>query len=172
MDQFNSGFTNDLPPAPARPTFLKVLCILTFVACGILILVYLLGSLALGISNEKASEIMDQISQNPQLQMQFPTDNPAEFFHEIGMICLLCLLANIGSLVGAIMMWNLNKVGFFIYAIAELSTNFIGMGMSTSVNGSPSYASLAFNILIDVIFIIMYAVNLKHMNGRKPVTTA
>jgi hypothetical protein len=172
MDQFNSNFSNDLPPSPERPTFLKVLCILTFVNCGIMILIYLLGSLALGISGERAEELMGNMTQNyPQLQMQFPVENASEFFHQIGMICLICLFANIASLVGAIMMWNLNKIGFFIYVIAELSTNFIGMNMNASAEGGKSYGGLIFTIVIDLIFIIMYAVNLKYMNGKKSVPT-
>jgi hypothetical protein len=173
MDQFNSGFSNELPPAPERPTFLKVLCILTFVNCGIMILIYFLGSLALGVSGERAEEAMEKISQSyPQLQLQLPTGDPSELFHQIGMICLICLLANIASLIGAIMMWNLNKIGFFIYVVAELSTNFVGVSMNASADGSASYVGLTFNILIDLIFIIMYAVNLKYMNGKKPVPAA
>lgn len=172
MDQFNSGLSNDLPSAPARPTFLKVICILTFINCGIMILFSLIGSLVLGISDEKATMMMDRIMENPQLQTQLQIDNPGEFFHKIGMLCLMYLLANIASLVGAIMMWNLNRIGFFIYVIAELSTNFMGLDMKASPDGGTSYGGLAFNILIDLIFIIMYAVNLKYMNGKKPAPTA
>ncbi len=78
---------------------------------------------------------------------------------------LVFLLFNLGSLAGVMMMWNLNKKGFFIYLAAELLLNFIPFDMGQE-KGAGGYIM---NILIDGIFIALYAVNLKHM-GNKPVS--
>lgn len=165
MDNFNNQFTNELVPAPARPQFLKVLCILSFVMCGLWILIYGIGTMLLGMSEEKASMVMEQIQESsPNIQI----DNPEGFIHQIGMVCLIGLLANIVSLVGVIMMWNLNKIGFFIYAVAEIAVNFAGMDLNAGTEGK-SYGSMIFVLVLDVALIVMYAVNLKYMNKNRAV---
>jgi len=168
-NNFDSGFSNDIAPPPARPQFLKVLCILSFINCGLMILIYLLGSLTLAINEETAATVMEKaLESNPNLQI----DNPAEFFQQIGKVCLMALFANIISLLGVIMMWNLNKIGFFIYVVAELSTNFFGLDINSSVEGGKSYGGMIFAITLDVVFIVMYAINLKYMNKNKVTAQA
>lgn len=162
----NDQFANDLAPLPERPQFLKVLCILSFVACGLLILIYAIGSFAMGMSEETITGFWDKIIAS---QPQFENLNPVEFFHEIGKLCLYNLGANIISLIAVIMMWRLNKIGFFIYVVAELATNFLGLDVGVA-EGGKSYGSMIFSIVIDLVFIVMYALNLKHM--RKNNQTA
>jgi len=163
QNNFNDQFQNDLAPLPERPQFLKVLCILSFIACGLMILIYALGSICLGIGEETITKVWDQvIASQPHLE---DTD-PVMFFHEVGKLCLYNLLANIVSLIGVIMMWRLNKIGFFIYIAAELITNFLGLNMGVEAD-SRSYGSMIFSILIDLVFIAMYAINLKHMKGQQ-----
>ena len=161
-NSIDNQFVNDLAPLPEKPQFLKVLCILSFVACGLFILIYSIGSFAIGISEETISGVWDQaLVSQPQLE----SVNPVEFFHEVGKLCLYNLFTNIASLVGVILMWRLNKIGFVIYIIAELATNF--MGLDLNVEGADkSSVSMIFSIVIDLVFIIMYAVNLKHMNKK------
>ncbi|MDP1802380.1 MAG: hypothetical protein Q8L81_13565 [Bacteroidota bacterium] len=160
----NNGFQNDIAPLPEKPQFLKVLCITSFVACGLMLLIYGLGSFCLAIGEETIISVWDKIiAQQPQLEEM----DPIVFFNEIGKLCLYNFFANIFSLVGVIMMWRLNKIGFFIYVAAELVTNFLGLDLGVSADGGKSYGSLIFSILIDSVFIIMYAVNLKHMKGTQ-----
>lgn len=162
-NQFNNNFTNDIAPAPARPQFLKVLCIITFVWSGILILLYLIGSMAMFIGEETSATIAEKVMEsNPMAQIE----DPAEFLHQIGMVSLLNLFANVASLVGAILMWNLNRIGFFIYAVAEIAANFLGLGINTGTE-EKSYGMLVFVILIDIAFIVMYGIHLKYMNKNK-----
>ena len=161
-NSIDNQFVNDLAPLPEKPQFLKVLCILSFVACGLFILIYSIGSFAIGISEETISGVWDQVLVS---QPQLESVNPVEFFHEVGKLCLYNLFTNIASLVGVILMWRLNKIGFVIYIIAELATNF--MGLDLNVEGADkSSVSMIFSIVIDLVFIIMYAVNLKHMNKK------
>jgi hypothetical protein len=155
-------FTNDLAPAPARPQFLKVLCILSFISCGLWILIYFLGSFAMALSLEKIATFWDKVLET---QPHLENVDPVEFFHAIGKYCVMGLFANIASLVGVIMMWRLNKIGFFIYAVAEFVTYFFGMDLAAG-GQEKSYGSTIFLIILDLAFIVMYAVNLKYM--KKP----
>lgn len=145
-----------------RPQFLKILCILSFVACGLLILVYALGTMSLAVNEEMITAPWTQIVEaNPTLE----NVDPIEFFHEVGMICVYGLIATIFSLIGVIMMWRYEKIGFYLYAIAELSTNFFSLNLKTGEE-EKSYGGMIFFILIDLLFIAMYFVNLKYMNKQ------
>jgi hypothetical protein len=159
-NNYNDQFANDLAPLPDRPQFLKVLCILSFVACGLFILIYSLGSMAMGMSEETISGVWDKVIES---QPQLESVNPVEFFHKVGKLCLYNLLTNIASLVGVILMWRLNKIGFVIYIIAELATNFMGLDMNVE-GADKSSLSMIFSIAVDLVFIVMYALNLKYMN--------
>lgn len=161
-NNFNDQFTNDLKPEPARPQFLKVLCILSFVMCGLMILVYLVGTFLLAVSDEKAAEILEKMQES---NIQFGGDG--NILHSIGIISLIGLIANVASLVGVIMMWQLNRIGFFIYAVAELAVNFAGMDVNASAEGHQSYGGMIFTIVIDLVFIGMYAMNLKYMKKQE-----
>ena len=146
-NSIDNQFVNDLAPLPEKPQFLKVLCILSFVACGLFILIYSIGSFAIGISEETISGVWDQVLVS---QPQLESVNPVEFFHEVGKLCLYNLFTNIASLVGVILMWRLNKIGFVIYIIAELATNF--MGLDLNVEGADkSSVSMIFSIVIDLV---------------------
>jgi hypothetical protein len=161
MESPNTSFASEMELQPARPQFLKVLCILSFIACGIMILIYAIGTLCLTLNEETIAGFWDKVVQSePKLE----NVNPVEFFHKFGMMCVYCLIANIFSLVGVIMMWRLEKIGFFIYAIAELATNFFGMNLNTGEE--KSYGGQIFIIIIDLAFIVMYFLNLKYMNKK------
>jgi hypothetical protein len=100
----------------------------------------------------------------------FENIDPIEFFHAIGMVCIYGLIANIFSLTGVIMMWRYEKIGFFLYAIAELSSNFFSLDMDLGEQDK-SYGGTILSIIIDLVFIGMYFVNLKYMNKNKTATT-
>lgn len=158
------AFQPELPAQPERPDFLKILCILSFVACGLWILLCSFGTITLTFGEADIDKVWSQVlSTNPQLE----DVNPVTFVHDFGMLCVYFLIANIFSLVGVIMMWRLEKIGFFIYAAAELSTHFFHLDMG--MQETKSYASTILGLLIDLAFIFMYYTNLKYMNRNKPV---
>jgi hypothetical protein len=100
------------------------------------------------------------VESNPQ----FADTDPEVFFHEFGMICLYGLIATVFSLVGVIMMWRLEKIGFIIYAVAELATNFFSM--SATPGQQKSAAGTVFMVLLDLVFIILYFTQLKYMQKK------
>ncbi len=158
-DQSNASLNS----APSRPEFLKVLCILSFVSCGLWILLFtLLAVVSFSLNESSISEMWDKaVEQNPQLEGV----NPVDFFHALGLFSLYSLIFNIVSLVGVIMMWRLEKVGFFVYLVAELGWNFIKLNVDLEGKDN-SYGGMIFAILIDVLFIALYFANLKHMRGK------
>lgn len=160
LDQSTENFQQQ---TPSRPEFLKVLCILSFVACGLWILVFaLMAAFSFAMDETSMTEMWDQVvEKNPQLE----NVNAVEFLHALGLFSLYSLLFNIVSLAGVVMMWRLERIGFFIYAVAELGWNFIKLNVNFE-GQEQSVGSLIFAILIDALFIGLYFANLKHMKGR------
>ncbi len=157
-DQFDSTLVNQEEGQVQRPNFLKVLCILSFVMCGLWIIVFLFGwIISMSISSDAISQVWEKIlSQEPRLS----DADPMQFMSEVSKLCLYFLLANIVSLVGVIMMWRMNKTGFFIYVAAELATNFFSLNVEIP-NEQKSYMGLIFYLIIDIAFFVLYAMNLK-----------
>jgi hypothetical protein len=150
------------------PVFLKVLCILTFVGAGLYTLVYLFNMI----------NFENSIKQLEMSQKILSKDSPfgdmgglVEATKEWGMLsyglglagCLLCL-------AGALMMWKLKKIGFYIYVLGQIIP-FIGSFLLMSAAGNQSSAfmgavstvSVVIAIIFSLAFIVMYAFNLKHL---------
>ena len=158
---------------PKRSQFLKVLCILSFIMCGISIL-----SGIWGIYQSTPEAMQKNIEQvrtiNPdmadQMENQF-IEMQNNAFSKVSPY--LALLYTLLSFIGVLMMWNLVKKGFYIYAIAEILpyTSFVFMGKnSLSMMGPPGASSsmiamvvIIFMVIIDVVFVSLYAKNLKEM---------
>ena len=160
---------------PKRPQLLTVICVLTFIMCGLSLLGCIWNiiqsspeKMAEGIEQMRAisPEMADQMEQQ-LIEMQESTY--AQVAPYINFIYILL------SFLGAFMMWKLKKKGFYIYLAGELLP-YIGlifsgkqaMAMMGSAGGSTAQvagmAIMVFMVIFDVAFIVMYGVNLKHMN--------
>ena len=133
---------------PERPLFLKVLCILTFISAGI-------GSLSALLTPLFSEQIIELIQSSPN----YDEANMAEALIVLqagwGYYIIMFVLAS-ASLIGAILMWNLKKIGFHVYALANLIALFVPILMfSMPISWS--------GILLTACFIALYALNLKHM---------
>lgn len=159
------------PGANARPTFLTVLCILSFIG----------GAWALigGFMN-LASPPMDEAMQEVQTKMDEATselgdaspalsgmlDGAMEVAQKAAANAKKIGIANIVlallSLFGVWKMWNLQKSGFTMYIIATLA----GLAVPLVFIGTNwlAIASVGLGGLIGVVFIILYGLNLKHMH--------
>jgi len=157
----NDTTSAEVQEAPQRPEMLKILCILSFIMCGLLLIAYSVGTMFISLKAETINQVWDKVVEsNPQ----FADRDPVEFFHEFGMICLYGLIATVFSLIGVIMMWRLDRIGFFIYTVAELATNLFSM---SGDNESRSLGGTIFMVLLDLIFIILYFTQLKFMLRRR-----
>jgi len=115
------------------PVFLKVLCILTFVGSGLGLLFSLLAVVGMGA-------LMSSLS-------QYGLGGEAT---DGTMYLLVGLLVSAASVFGAIQMLKLKKMGFYIYAVAQVIGLVMGFGI--------------ISLIITGGFIAMYAINLKHMS--------
>ena len=166
MSDMNTGTA-----MPARPTLLTVICILSFLA----------GAFGLwsGISNAftdapqtelkeartQMEEAMAQVGDGNEMVTKMMesgmvmAEKAAENAKPIGYANIVLSLL---SLFGVWQMWNLKKSGFWMYVAASVAglivpMVFLGGGMLTLM-------SVGFGGLISIVFIILYAVNLKHMH--------
>ncbi len=154
-----------------RPTFLTVLCILTFIGSGYSIFnaisSYKNAEIAAGITGEIMDDAMDQIEE------QAETESETEIAQNImgsvsegltpknienmsianGISAILCL-------VGAVLMWGLDKKGFYLYVIGTLVGIIAPIMIYKGILGAVAGGGIAF---FGIIFVILYGLNLKHM---------
>lgn len=157
IDDFNEGLPQQ------KPVFLKVLCILTFVGSGLGILGAIVGFFSTGFVKQ-SMELADEMSDGMYDRMGFDMQAMLEWQTYI----------NIGNLVGALMclsgaliMWRLKKVGYYVYVPGALIPVIVSLvGMQYIMSGMMAgfgMIGVVFNLMISAAFIIMYGLNLKHL---------
>jgi cation transport ATPase len=156
---------------PKRSQLLTVLCILTFCMCGFSVVSGLIGLFF--NSAESMQQNIESIRDiNPETADQM--ENQLIFMQENAYAKIapyLSLLYTLISLLGAIMMWNKNYRGLYIYSIAEILpyTAYIFMGqnsismMSGGMPGMESIMMIAIvlMVIIDIVFVALYHKALK-----------
>ncbi|WP_294142740.1 hypothetical protein [uncultured Sanguibacteroides sp.] len=152
---------------PKRSTFLLVLCILTFIGSGWGILSNLIGLFTAELQNSTVE--MQQLYQsagssdsgflkawmNSSMDLMQVTDMHATAINLSG------LFLSLFSLIGAIFMFNLKRVGFYIYTAAQILALFVlpyYAGFSMLV-----WVSFVTSGFFTLLFIILYAVNYKQL---------
>lgn len=174
METTIDNHNNDFMPEPARPQFLSVLCILTWVCCGLIFISTLWGIIFQPSAEEQAAQIeqMEKISPEAAEQMQAAFESQTGSYKAIN--TSLTLVAVLLCSLSAWMMWNLKKKGFHFYLIGEIIP-YLGflfggaeaMGTMGAMTGMSQATVLGMVIgvmaLFDGIFIAMYASNLKYL---------
>lgn len=167
MNDTNSAATG----APAtRPTLLTVICILSFLFGA-----YSLITGAIGSFREPSDADRAMVQQRmEEAQQQSAGVAGVESMMEsmnVGLQNTLDhakginrggALAAIISLLGVWMMWNLRKSGFWLYLLGTV----IGLAVPLYFIGGNiiGFGYVAFFGFISLLFIILYAVNLKYMH--------
>lgn len=159
--------------APARPTVLTVLCILTFIGSGWGIVSNLNSYRHAGLSSEVVSTVLD--SAQTQIRKEAEGNPGADIADrmlsgaremadpfKIRKNALYSLIACMLTLGGGFLMFQLRKLGFWVYLL--------GTGVSVMaplvVFGTDNIVGIIMGSgtgLIGVVFCVLYAVNLKHM---------
>ncbi len=140
---------------PQRPTFLSVLCVLTFIGSGCSALsMALTGAMRPMLLGMYESGAFDSYSSIPGFETQMET-----MFAMPGYYYLLTFLFYAASVAGAAMMWKLNRIGFHIYTIAQCLVLIASVWLG---NGGFPWGGLVWTVL----WVGGYALNLKYM---KPV---
>ncbi len=158
---------------PSRPTFLTVLCILTFLASAYYFFTSLVG---IFITNEfddsqwesiseQLAESMDGADENTSRIMQSVMDSLAttlaktvENATSLGLIAMLVALL---SAFGAYEMFQMRRRGFNIYVLAK----FIGIIFPLIIIGVNIITAIGYGIALigGLIMVFLYNVNRKHL---------
>ena len=143
----------------ARPQFLSVLCVLTYIGVGFGILSSLFGWWGM--------KKMEEIMSNPEMMMSglpgMDMDKMEQMMALLPYANIIFISGIVGSLIclfGALQMWKQKKTGFYIYAVGELAPAVV----SAACLGA--YAFKGWNLaamIIPVVFLVLYGLNLKHL---------
>ena len=160
MEETNTGAA--LPAK--RPTFLTVLCILSFVGIGFSLIGGIMayfsystmanaGDMYGGMNGEGAEE-MGQA-------MNAMADAMGMDYGKMALNSLVVALLNIPILIGVLMMWKQKKMGYFVYSAFELIQCVMPFVIIGGIAGNISGVLYA---IVAIVFITLYGLNLKHMS--------
>ena len=151
------GQTN-APEAPKRPTFLTVLCILSFIAAGISIIGGIIGYLGMAAMETMGANLAEGMEQIEGMEeMPGMADALAVMKHAKLLLIIGSILTLVG-LFGVIQMWKLKKTGFYIYTGAQV----LGIVLPLIIVGGAGFSVMS--VIFAIAFIVMYGMNLKHMS--------
>jgi hypothetical protein len=151
----------------ARSTFLTVICVLTFIGSGWGIISairsYASADKMAAIVAEKMSGIEDKIDVEnvPGFVKSIFKSLDSVSPDWIRKSAIVKLLSHILTLIGAVLMWNTGKSGFYIY-IAGI----VVLILSPLVLGKTGFTGAESGAFIGVIFIVLYGLNLKQLNSN------
>lgn len=152
---------------PLRPTFLTVLCMLTFLASayGIYsgITSYTTADTFSGVVQSGFDKAKKELNtaETKSVAGIFNSISDAMDSEKIKKNALGSLLSSILCAIGAFFMWNLQKKGFWIYVLGTV----VGIVVPLVVfgGGLMGLAASASSAFFGVLFCILYVVNLKHL---------
>ena len=145
---------------PVRPTFLTVLCILTFIGSG-WGLINNLFQLAMFTPERLVVQIQQAGAEAQPSWVSSIMSSSLEVLQTTIMhgkaIYSLAALCAVISLIGAFMMYKLKRNGFYLYAIAQIGQLFI-LPIYSGWN-SVVVISMAMSGFLALVFIILYGLN-------------
>jgi hypothetical protein len=162
LDQVPEGYAQQIEKKSERPTFLTVLCILSFIGNGLGLFQGAMGLLMVGIWSQMFNALNRNGAKMGQAQVEVQN-----VFNSITWFSLMFIVASVLCLVGAILMWKLKKSGFILYVLGQclpvLGTLFLfGFMFSGPAVGFGVMVSI-FSAIFPIAFVIMYGLNLKHL---------
>jgi len=136
---------NIIDQKPKRPTLLTILCVFTFIGSGMGIV----GFMAVTFDYQSSMEALTVLYADFP-EASFILQAPWDFF-------LIAFILMGFSMAGAILMWNLRKIGFHFYTSSQLIyliLPFIYFNNQTNP---------FLNIILTALFVYLYARNLQYM---------
>ncbi len=128
--------------AGKRPTFLTVLCILSFIFSGIGLIGLIILLIGMGAMSSLASAAVDAggTYTGPSIGLTWA-------------YLIIGFLTTLIGLFGVIKMWKLQKVGFYIYTACVVISIVMGI----------VYSGFGFMSILPLVFVVLYGLNLKAM---------
>ena len=133
--------------AGKRPTFLTVVCILSFIGIGIAVIGYIIALTAMGVVEAGAGALSNAVAEAGGTVSSAPSTGLVWTYIIVGFITAIM------QLMGVIQMWKLKKKGFMLYTIATVIGVVLGV----------VYGGLSLGVIFPIAFVAMYAANLKAM---------
>jgi hypothetical protein len=135
------------PQAPVkRPQMLTILCIITFIGSGL----YAFSYLVLAASYDQMMKLLREFYKDMP-EFDFILSAPREFF-------IISFILSAFSILGAVFMWNLRKMGFHFYTSAQI----FSLALPAIYFGND--ANPFINIMVAALFVYLYARNLRFMH--------
>ena len=149
-------------PTPKRPDGLTVACVLSFISAVWFALGNLITFLSYNVmksltTDENYLEMMEKFV--PDMD-EFEATMQVQFAVSRGSYLLQALLY-IGSFIGVLYMWRLQKKGFHIYAISQILLLIVTAMFVTSVTGASIWGSVILTAIWIGIYFIYYRKVLK-----------
>src|ERR1035437_673990 len=160
MEEVNSGTA--LPAK--RPTFITVLCILSFVGVAFSLIGGIMNYFtysALASSGDMLGAMKTAGGEQMGQAMNAIADVMGMDYGKMAMNAIVVGLLNIPILVGALLMWKQKKMGFYVYSVFELIQCVMPFVL---VGGLVAGLMGTVMAIVAIVFIVLYGLNLKHMS--------
>jgi hypothetical protein len=157
VNQFHDSFSDMPPPAKKLPDMLNVLTILTYIGCGVFALSAIYSYFTICKSLEKMSQMGED---NPMASMMESMMDTMQKQCEMRLpVLIISLVSILLCFIGAMQMRKLKRTGFFIYLVGEVA----GPVAMLLIVGGGGGVMATIGLVIPVVFIILYATQLKHL---------
>ena len=147
-----------------RPTFITVLCILSFVGIAISLIGGIMNYFtysALAATGDMFGGLKTDAGQDLNNAMNAMASAIGMDYPKMAMSALVQALFNIPILIGVLMMWKQRKVGFWVYTVFEVIQAILPLVMGLGLIGGVTSVLM---LIFAILFIVLYGVNLKHMS--------
>jgi hypothetical protein len=156
-----------------RPTFLTILCLLTFFGSTMGIMGGLSDFNDANVKAELTKQMIEQekdkamdkaanASQRSMMEKMFAGSDQMMDTRKIKQHGLFMVMSNIMTLMGAIMMFRLKKTGFGFYVIGTV----VYVVAPLLIFGGKGFFAMMMTMALGfmgIVFVILYALNIKYM---------
>jgi hypothetical protein len=158
---------------PQRPTFLKVLCILSFISIGFSGIVSIFSTLGGPQSEESILETRAELYESTEEMRSNGVGDLADLFEQIQRMneslndhfyaaSAVSFLVLVVGFFGVLYMWKGRRLGFHLYILYNL-VSIANIYLFVSPADIPTFAVI-WGLFISAVFIFMYSRNLAWMN--------
>ena len=148
------------PAKKERPTFLTVICILSFIGVGFVVISNIVALIGGGVS-KAIMESTEEVMQAMETVEEVPIvgESVTKIVSNASTMAAINIIAALVVLVGVLMMWSLKKTGYYIYIVGEIAPVIALIVLGGLLGGFMAI----FSSFIAILFIILYGLNVKHM---------
>jgi|KBSMisStaDraftv2_1062788.scaffolds.fasta_scaffold00027_8 hypothetical protein len=159
------------PSGPARPTFLTVLCILTFIGSTWGIISGITGYLTANTMSQMVSAATEESRQEIQKSGDEGSKVANSILDSVNAMmnpaakkkaALFGIVASVLTLLGGFLMFQLKKTGFYTYALGTL-VGIIGPFVAFSGAGFMGIVTSSVMAFFGILFVVLYGLNLKYL---------